>query len=673
MIKIIPFVFGDSKGIYLVYNVPLRNYFASNLRYASTLELDKKVRECAIPLNDSKRIAKLSTGDLIAVEAKYHAAFLEKKQCSDAIDSSSVDLEELAFGELIGYIEECLEQEAPGVLTLSELVKFYQCKLKEVGAESGETNATRLKEKVLEAPMALPNKELKAPALGQQSLESSDSTCNDEDDEKDWLSREQELYNKEELDPKHFVSWAAYRASKTPLSIYKPAIVTLLPLFTENAHSLALIAHSMKVIKAAVQHLNPLQTPVIALDQPLYALAKQIQWTLPEFVEDKFLAMMGGLHIEMASLKMLGKWLTGCGWSEIMYSAGVATQGIAESFLTASHVTRTRRAHQVTAASLHILKKKAYIAYKDKLEEAEQSLTFEDWENTMEKKSPHFLFWGLVLHLELTCLRLVRAFKEANFTLYVDAIQQILPWMFVMDHTNYARWLAVHYWDMQVLSSKHPDVYKHFSDGAFVVHKTNRAFSSIALDHAHEQVNALVKGQGGAVGLTENPAALRRWMVAGPELSRNVEEFEGSSTVSEERDHLEQKPGVQSTFLKDVVNTVSCFEELGNPFTEESENLMAIHTKDIMDDSVVATVKNAHKIVEEQFCLFVKERFIDRSKPVTEPLKKNNLPTFSTPTKKAVSKDQAKVKLLKEDCSLFGRFYIACQTRDGNLDEFFFV
>lgn len=78
----------------------------------------------------------------------------------------------------------------------------------------------------------------------------------------------------------------------------------------------------------------------------------------------------------------------------------------------------------------------------------------------MKKKSPHFLFWGLVLHLELTCLRLVRAFREANFALYVDAIRQILPWLFAMDHTNYARWLAVHYWDMQALSSKHPDVYK---------------------------------------------------------------------------------------------------------------------------------------------------------------------------------------------------------------------
>ena len=52
-------------------------------------------------------------------------------------------------------------------------------------------------------------------------------------------------------------------------------------------------------------------------------------------------------------------------------------------------------------------------------------------------------------------------------------------------------------------------------------------------------------------------------------------------------------------------------------------------------------------------------------------LKKNNLPTFSTPTKKAVSKDQVKDKQLKEDCSLFGRLYTTCQTRDGNLDEFF--
>ena len=37
------------------------------------------------------------------------------------------------------------------MLTLSELVKFCRCKLEEVGAESGKTNATRLKERVIKA------------------------------------------------------------------------------------------------------------------------------------------------------------------------------------------------------------------------------------------------------------------------------------------------------------------------------------------------------------------------------------------------------------------------------------------------------------------------------------------------------------------------------------------
>ena len=36
----------------------------------------------------------------------------------------------------------------------------------------------------------------------------------------------------------------------------------------------------------------------------------------------------------------------------------------------------------------------------------------------------------------------------------------------------------------------------------------------------------IVKGSGGAIGLTGNPGALRRWMVAGPEIARITTEFE---------------------------------------------------------------------------------------------------------------------------------------------------
>ncbi|KAJ8385807.1 hypothetical protein AAFF_G00181630 [Aldrovandia affinis] len=106
-----------------------------------------------------------------------------------------------------------------------------------------------------------------------------------------------------------------------------------------------MIRHSMDVVKNAVEHLNPGQTPVVTFDQPLFALAKQIQWKWPEsYGEDQIVVMFGGLHIEMVALKTLGDWLQGSGWVQALVQAEIATAGTADSFLRASHVLRTRRA-----------------------------------------------------------------------------------------------------------------------------------------------------------------------------------------------------------------------------------------------------------------------------------------------------------------------------------------
>jgi len=60
------------------------------------------------------------------------------------------------------------------------------------------------------------------------------------------------------------------------------------------------------------------------------------------------------------------------------------------------------------------------------------------------------------------------------------------------------------------------------SGGRLTVQKTTNAFSSIPLDHAHEQNNELINRDGGVIRITGNPKALLRWMVAGPELVRMV-------------------------------------------------------------------------------------------------------------------------------------------------------
>lgn len=105
----------------------------------------------------------------------------------------------------------------------------------------------------------------------------------------------------------------------------------------------AMIKHGMDVLKEAITFLNPNQIPVITLDQPLFALAKMVQWKWPAaYGEESYVVLMGGLHVEMALWSVLGDLLAGSGWTTALTEADVASSGVAESFLKASHLTRTR-------------------------------------------------------------------------------------------------------------------------------------------------------------------------------------------------------------------------------------------------------------------------------------------------------------------------------------------
>lgn len=165
-----------------------------------------------------------------------------------------------------------------------------------------------------------------------------------------------------------------------------------------------------------------------------------------------------------------------------------------------------------------------------------------------------------------------------------------MPWMFALDHINYARCLSVHVRDMTSLPTSHPSVYQQFTNGAFAVLKSTHSFSAIALDHAHEQENSSIKGDGGAVGLIENPSALRRWTIRVPEIARMVTEYEEQSSSGKmSTKHHEQVPSVQNAFLKNVLNVM---EGLGNPFKEDSGDLLALDTKNIMPTEVVESINN---------------------------------------------------------------------------------
>ena len=226
--------------------------------------------------------------------------------------------------------------------------------------------------------------------------------------------------------------------------------------------------------------------------------------------------MLGALHTEMAFMKAIGTLLRESGWTTVLAEADVTSSGIADSCLKVAHVARTRRAHQLTACSLSILMKLAYAEYSNSCSiTGEATLPFPEWRISMCNSSATFHFWDLILELEVVLMVFLSSLREGKFDVYVESLKRMVGWFFALDQQNYARWLSIHIKDMQDLQAVPSSVLEEFLKGHFVLQKSRRPFSKIGLDHAHEQNNALIKGEGGAVGLTDNPSALRRWMIGG--------------------------------------------------------------------------------------------------------------------------------------------------------------
>ncbi len=487
-----------------------------------------------------------------------------------------------------------------------------------------------------------------------------DTLCRAKLREESWLKKVMDLLETE-LEKKQPISWAAYHANLQPPMLDPPAITALLPLFCEHADTPAMIKHGMEIIKQVTEFLNPGQIPVMACDCPIFAKAKYIQWTWPtQCGEDKFIVMFGGLHIEMAMWNMLGDYLASSGWTIALLDAGIASSGTADSFLKASHLARTRHAHQVTIAALTQLQHQAFT-----LSGGLESL--ETWRAGMIKQSPTFQFWDTVLRLELFILVLVRAHREKHFNLYIEALESLTGFFFALDHYNYARWIPIHIRDMKSLPTA--DFKQHW-----VVSKTTNRFSSMPLDQSHEQENAKVKGKGGVIGLTESPTALQRWLICGPEIANCLSEFENQKTTHGTPAidlHHEEGFAAQCKMQQQVKSLVDVISAFGNPFEDDGPELLVLNSRDCMHEAVIETVRSIEALGKSQYQKYVANVIDNRTVSIHDSIKKNSLPLFRSPKPKIKSKTAQQLTAQRSNASLFGRLYIANQQRDGDLATFF--
>ena len=110
----------------------------------------------ALQLEDRELLAKLSAGDMIVLETKYHrncftTLYNQARQAIEKQENYS-HLHNIAFAELVAYMEDTRDEKRVSVFKLTDMVSLYKKRLQQLGVTVGNRiYSTRLKVRLLSA------------------------------------------------------------------------------------------------------------------------------------------------------------------------------------------------------------------------------------------------------------------------------------------------------------------------------------------------------------------------------------------------------------------------------------------------------------------------------------------------------------------------------------------
>ena len=119
-------------------------------------------------------------------------------------------------------------------------------------------------------------------------------------------------------------------------------------------------------------------------------------------------------------------------------------------------------------------------------------------------------------------------------------------------------------------------------------------------------------------------------MVAGPEVSKLVEDFSSVCGISPNKKskHHEEAHATQKDFLQKVKRPQAILAEMGNPFEEESSELYALDTKDVVDTQVAENMARLSDTGKKKYSNFMNSLNNRAKSAFDESLKKTSAPSL---------------------------------------------
>ena len=155
------------------------------------------------------------------------------------------------------------------------------------------------------------------------------------------------ILQREDSDPKP--SWTVFNQSLSTQESEQTA-VGYLPLILAPAHGLDTLNTVVKRCMAISSHFGQQHT-VITVDQALYCRLMELKWSVADYKE-KLIPRLGGLHIAMNFLKVIGDHMAGSGIAELWLESGLLGEGAIQLVLSGKAYNKGMRAHKLTVQAL---------------------------------------------------------------------------------------------------------------------------------------------------------------------------------------------------------------------------------------------------------------------------------------------------------------------------------
>lgn len=448
------------------------------------------------------------------------------------------------------------------------------------------------------------------------------------------------------------------------------------------------------------QHINCVTVgenyrPIITLDGDLYDRAVK----LPAY-KSKWCIRLGALHMTMAALKCLGKYIEGSGLDLAWETTGIYGSATVRQILDGRHVYRCLEAHTMTLVAVHTLYQQVFFP-KDDIEElyekldktlesfkqyiadgssrssSQYKLDIEMLRNTLrttgildemgecngnERGVKKFL----INYMKQVKVLLVftAAIRDANWKLHLSTTELLLTYFHAHDQYNYGRWGPLYVADMLELQETDPETWAFLDAGNFVISKHGTPFSAIDPDHAIEQEHKKMKMKGGFVGITGNEQAMEKHFIIAPALSEFVQAFKEYAGIESRKPcslHHELTSHKGAKLVKNATKVARSISLQGNPFLKDDmHNLItfAVTPADISEN-----IENRDDLGKESLEKFVASRMTDNTTEFWDPQKKNKFAYFKDIGAVVQTKIKGQLVHVRQERNLISRLLVIAKSR----------